>query len=538
MHRAGKLEADRKRRLEELPGWVWDRFDDQWEDGLRRLKQFVGREGHALVRKRHVEDGVNLGAWVVNQRKAHRSRALGRDRERRLEELPGWTWDPVTSSWEKHYARLKYFVDREGHALVPTLYKEDGLNLGGWVGRQRKAHKSGTLGQDQERGLEELPGWTWDPLNARWEGGFALLKRFVEREGHARVPTYHVEDGFKLGQWVAHRRIDHRRGILEPERQRRLEALPGWTWHAFDERWEVAFARLKQFVQREGHARVPTYHVEDGFKLGQWAQVQRRAHNRGKLHAERQSRLKALLGWTWDPLNARWEEGFALLKRFVERKGHAWVPTYHVEDGFKLGQWVAHRRIDHRRGIFELERQRRLEALPGWTWHAFDERWEVGFARLKQFVEREGHASVPKPHVEDRFKLGTWVEIQRSVHRKGKLDPERQRKLEVLPGWTWDILEARWEEGFVRLRRFVEREGNARVPHCHEEDGLKLGVWVATQRGAYKNGKLAPERQRRLEPLPGWVWGVWGANAPPESSPLKRPPTHTRSADQLAPVER
>jgi len=69
-------------------------------------------------------------------------------------------------------------------------------------------------------------------LEAAWEEGFRRLRQFVDREGHARVPQRHVEDGFKLGQWVRVPRRQYKAGVLDPERQRQLEALPRWDWGA------------------------------------------------------------------------------------------------------------------------------------------------------------------------------------------------------------------------------------------------------------------------------------------------------------------
>ena len=42
-------------------------------------------------------------------------------------------------------------------------------------------------------------------------------------------------------------------------------------------------------------------HVEEGFRLGQWAAVQRRARRKGYLRRERRERLEALKGWVWNP---------------------------------------------------------------------------------------------------------------------------------------------------------------------------------------------------------------------------------------------
>ncbi len=42
-------------------------------------------------------------------------------------------------------------------------------------------------------------------LETRWQKGWTRLQEFVAREGHAAVPDYHVEDGFRLGMWVCAR---------------------------------------------------------------------------------------------------------------------------------------------------------------------------------------------------------------------------------------------------------------------------------------------------------------------------------------------
>jgi hypothetical protein len=68
------------------------------------------------------------------------------------------------------------------------------------------------------------------------------------------------------------------------------------------------------------------------------------------------------------------------------------------------------------------------------------------------------------------------------------------------------VLEARWRETYGRLLRFVEREGHARVPSTHMEEGTRLGSWVIGQRQAGRAGSLARERTQLLEALPGWVW--------------------------------
>lgn len=65
------------------------------------------------------------------------------------------------------------------------------------------------------------------------------------------------------------------------------------------------------------------------------------------------------------------------------------------------------------------------------------DQWEEGFSRLLEYVERHADARVPKSYTVDGYNLGGWVNNQRSVHSRGSLDAERERRLVDVPGWKW-----------------------------------------------------------------------------------------------------
>ncbi len=349
----------------------------------------------------------------------------------------------VTESWNFRFGLLEAFIEREGHANVPKRYKtEDGYLIGSWVLEQRREKDS--MSPERKARLEALPRWSWGRKNNEgWEEGFRYLKKFVEREGHAKVPDgYKTADGYRLGGWVKAQRA--RNDNISPERKGRLEALPRWLWVAFPNMWEEGFNYVKEFAEREGHAKVPKdYKTADGFRLRNWVQTQRATKD--SMTPERKTRLEALPGWFWalQPSyeHKQWDEWFSHLKEFVEREGHAKVlVNYKTADGYYLGQWVKRQRPT--KDSMSAECRALLEALPGWSWNTRSGKWEEGFRYIKEFADREGHSKVPhKYKMPDGYQIGSWVSNQRT--KKDIMSPGRKARLEALPGWVWRVKEKR-----------------------------------------------------------------------------------------------
>jgi len=420
------MSPERKSRLESLAGWTWDPLEFQWEETFASLEKFIVREGHARPHPKHVEDGYKIGSWVTTRRQ--RKNRLSSEQISRLENLPGWSWDPRGERWPENMAALEKYVKREGSATPPPKHREDGYALATWITRQRRDREE--LSPEQVSRLENLPGWTWDALETQWEEGFTALERYVEREGHARPPNHFRENELGLGAWVTKQRGGKER--LSRHRIARLENLPGWAWDARQSRWERAMATLEQFVEREGHARPPNGFRENEMNLGGWVSSQR--SDRKLLGTEQRFRLENLPGWSWDPRSAQWEEGFTALERYVEREGHARPPTHFRENELGLGAWVSKQREAKER--LSTEQISRLESLPGWTWNARAFRWEIGFLHLQRFAEKEGHARPNVKHEENGHNLGAWVYTQKG--RRNNLTPEQVSRLEGLAGWDWE----------------------------------------------------------------------------------------------------
>ncbi len=289
------IPADRKIRLEGLPGWSWDVLSNNWETGYGHLVKFLDRAGHCKVISTYeTADGFKLGQWVYVQRRNRNS--VPTERRLKLETLPGWVWSSNDALWDEGYRHIAEFAEREKHCQVAAKYRTvDGYLLGSWVANQRT--KKDQLSDERRERLEALNGWMWSVSTDRWEVGYRYLKDFNDREGHCRIPQAHsTNDGYLLGLWVANQRAKKDR--ISIQRKCRLEALPGWTWDVNTGRWEIGFCYLSEFARDEKHCRVPaTHRTSDNYPLGAWVRSQRAGKN--SLSTERRMRLEALQDWIW-----------------------------------------------------------------------------------------------------------------------------------------------------------------------------------------------------------------------------------------------
>jgi Helicase associated domain len=207
-----------------------------------------------------------------------------------------------------------------------------------------------------------------------------------------------------------------------------------------DQAWAEGYRRLLDFVAAQGHTRVPYAFAVDGHHVGRWVSRQRTGHAKGTLDADRRRRLEAVSGWVWDIRDVSWGMGLNELRRYVRLHGDARVPHSTIVGDFRLGTWVGTQRTHHAKGRLDPARRAELERLPGWVWKARADLWERNFSHLADYLRRHGSACVPVSYADERGKLGTWVHNQRCQHGRGQLDTNRVRRLQALPGWTWNCL--------------------------------------------------------------------------------------------------
>ena len=204
--RQDKMPPKRRAEFEALPGWTWAvAFGVRWEQNIAAYLEFYDQNQHGRVPAKYkTENGLNLGAWVSNQRTG-RGR-LSPERKAEVEALPGWVRDPFETQWQQHIAAYLEFYEQNQHGRVPTAYKtEPGLRLGTWVSEQRKARDR--MSPERRAEVDGLPGWVWDPHETQWRENVAAYMEFYDQHQHGRVPVAHkTETGLRLGSWASDQR--------------------------------------------------------------------------------------------------------------------------------------------------------------------------------------------------------------------------------------------------------------------------------------------------------------------------------------------
>jgi hypothetical protein len=203
-----------------------------------------------------------------------------------------------------------------------------------------------------------------------------------------------------------------------------LETYREWNWNAWDRGWKENIALLRQFIAREGHARVPLRHIEAGSPLGKWVARQRARYKAGKLTAEKAGEIDAIIKASADVSEAA-------------RNGADGAPS----------EWDAN-----------------------WMETRGTIAWKLHYQALLRYYEEHGNTNVPRKFTQDGIAIGIWLNSVRTRYNKGTLAPDRVQMLEAIPGWKW-VLGARKSTPVAAsnsVRSSATRESTTAKENRHE----------------------------------------------------------------------
>jgi superfamily II DNA or RNA helicase len=479
-----------------------------WFEHYGELLKFVDEFDHSRPPKSYeTSGGISLGSWVLTQRA--RRDLLTHDQIELLEKSHrSWTWDAHESDFQNGLDHLKSYIKSGNKVMsLPQSYvSPDGFALGVWINGIRQSYKKGSLPEARIKSLEEIEGWAWDYLDATWNQMFEELVSFKSEKGNLQIPKgYLASNGLSLWTWSHSQRARFKKNQLSENRVSKLESLfPDWKW-ADDDKWELAFAKLQNFVSVYDSVTVPNDYLEpDGFLLRAWIQKQRSNYSKGKLSKEQISKLESVhSSWLWNPHTDRWYQNYEQLKTALSKQESE--PTSSGPQSFEskaLSGWVERQRGLYRKSELDPDLVRLMNEIPNFEWEPKADSWEKSFEAYLREVERRGTYRISQQYRDqDGLRVGQWLMQQRYFYKKGILSSEKVKLLEEShPDWTWDPYEKMWETQFENVRTHYLEHGE--FPRTGTP-----ATWIERQRRRYKEGKLTEEQIRRLEEsFKQWSW--------------------------------
>ncbi|WP_053748123.1 helicase associated domain-containing protein [Streptomyces sp. MMG1533] len=282
-----------------------------------------------------------------------------------------------------------------------------------------------------------------------WARGWAALKKFAEREHHARVPYGHREGATPLGQWVAEQRRAYGAGEMSGQRARRLEQL-GMVWSVADERFQENLEAAKAYYAEHWTLCAPRSAVALSRPVGQWLSNLRRPGALDR-HPEWETALHEV-DEHWNPAwPVDWQRHYAAVRELLrEEAGVTELQPGITCHGMDVGRWLQKNR-QHAvwQGLMEGQREL-LEAIgvmplppeqeaPAKAPKAASGAFERGISALAQYKARTGSLAPARGHTE-RLEDGTEVRLgvflSNSKSRRGKLTADKLAALAAL-GLEW-----------------------------------------------------------------------------------------------------
>ena len=145
--------------------------EEEWNKKYELAKAYYEHYGDLEVPVRfktkngyeYDEDGVALGMWISNQRRAYKNQGINKITEEEIELLKQigmrFKTNKNEEEWNKKYELAKAYYEYHGDLEVPVKFKttngyerdENGIALGVWISNQRQAYK----GQGYEKITED-----------------------------------------------------------------------------------------------------------------------------------------------------------------------------------------------------------------------------------------------------------------------------------------------------------------------------------------------------------------------------------------------
>lgn len=505
--------------------------DQSFTTGLAHARAYAAVHGHLAAPIHSRFNGFALGRWLSNHRK---SPAVPPEHVAELEVLDPWWRPPWTVMWQRTYYEARDHARARGGLRPERGFPATSFGLGEWLYNQCTGYAD--LHPAQQRLLSDI-GLTPEAVQAarprrkhmatHFERTLAGARAYARAHGtlvNATADT--VQDGFKLGQWLANQRSKDRAYQLRhgapSSRALALSAIDPW--------WNPPWTLEWQRSWHQAHTHVQDGHVLDaaaGFPgtsstLATWLTNQCAQYD--TLQPDQQD-LLAQIGLSADRAcdaaarpaenEADFATGLGYARSYHSAYGTLAAAINTVHDGFELGRWLRrqrqHARTDADTGAPQSVAAQTLTSVDPWWCPPWSLAWQRSWQHIHQQVQA-GH-QLDATHEFRSFAPAERAWLLRQIRHYADLHSGQQRLLADI-GLTEESTRPRplspyAETALEHARSYTAAHGSLATPYCAVHDGFPLGPWLARQRLLAQNTNTPYALHHALATLDPWWNPPW-----------------------------
>ena len=208
--------------------------------------------------------------------------------------------------------------------------------------------------------------------------------------------------------------------------------------------------------------------------------------------------------------------------RFKTKNGYEYD-----EDGVALGKWINTQRQAFKGNSGYKISKEQIELLKeiGMRFETknYEEEWNKKYALAKAYYDHYGNLEIPfkfktsngYDYNENGVALGVWITTQRQAFKgNGKKISKEQIELLKKIGMRFETknFEEEWNKKYALAKAYYDHYGNLEIPQSfktkngyeYDVNGVALGVWITTQRDAFKGNsryKISKEQIKLLKEI-------------------------------------
>ncbi len=229
----------------------------------------------------------------------------------------------------------------------------------------------------------------------------------------------------------------------------------------------------------------------------------------------------------------KWNRKYKLAKIYYEHYGNLEVSVNfktingydYDENGIALGRWIDVQRQAYKGNTANKITEEQIELLRqiGMRFETKnkEEEWNKKYELVKVYFEHYRNLEMPQSfktvngydYDESGIALGLWICTQRQAYKENKMSEERIELLRQI-GMRFETKnkEEEWNKKYELAKVYFEHYGNLEAPvrfktkngYEYDENGIRLGVWICTQKQAYKGqgkNKITEEQIELLKQI-------------------------------------